>query len=217
MKVRVVSVVAMLALGLCLDLAAQKRTGAPMVQVAGQKVDIQPPVVPKLLQRCENWAVAADLEALLAAQQVPLPQRYWVVKGDMGEVCRDNPIDFVKLRKMVEGEYVLDSGAKVRLEMVATEGAPTVPDAVIAELKREHPAILFWKNRAYLLLGVTYDEYVYPNGQRMFEIREMRLRDPYLSAAAQPVTFVKGRDDAAEIGGIVQVKVEKIEAIPWQR
>src|SRR5690606_20807783 len=106
---------------------------------------------------------------------------FWVLKADVGEVCRNAPIEFQAWKKIMDGEYVLDDGRKVRLELRYSEGAPTAPDQLIASLKLGQLSLLLWNWNTYLVHGVTYDEYIYPNGQRMFEIRELRLRDPFLS------------------------------------
>lgn len=208
---------AILALAVAATAADQKPKGAPLVRLPGQSAEIATFAIPKPAQPCQNWAVAAGLEAMLAVSNVRLPQKYWVLKGDIGEVCREEPANFESLARLVNGEYVLDDARKVRLELRYSEGAPAIPDDVIARLRLGRPSLFFWKKHAFVLLGVTYDEYIYPNGQRMFEIRELRLRDLMLPASADPTTFVKGRDDPAEIGGIVQVIVQPIEPMPWLR
>jgi hypothetical protein len=52
---------------------------------------------------------------------------------------------------------------------------------------------------------VTYDEYVGRNGSRLFEVREMRLANTFAKLPGQ--TFQKGRDDPADIDGILNVGV----------
>jgi hypothetical protein len=53
----------------------------------------------------------------------------------------------------------------------------------------------------------VYDEYIYPNDQRMFQIKEIKLVDPLLTGKERERSFVNGRDDLAEIGGVFEVVV----------
>jgi hypothetical protein len=116
----------------------------------------------------------------------------------------------------VDGTYVMSDGRKVRLETCVTSGAPMPDDAVIP-LRRHRPVLLFWRGRAYVLRAVTYDEYIYPNGQRMFQLREMKLLDPLLRGKAAEIGFVNGRDDPGEISGVVSIEVVPITPTSWQR
>jgi hypothetical protein len=52
---------------------------------------------------------------------------------------------------------------------------------------------------------VTYDEYIGRDGSRLFEIKELRLANTF--AGKPGIAFERGRDDAAEIQGIVTVTV----------
>src|SRR5262249_38753157 len=77
-------------------------------------------------QKCENWAWAAGLETSLRLQGVSnLPQNYWVMKANGGEVCDDRPVDLAKISKMIDGKYTLDDGRKVVLESSTIAGVPT--------------------------------------------------------------------------------------------
>src|SRR5579864_4237879 len=75
-------------------------------------------------QKCENWAWAAGLETILKKQGVDIPQNYWVMKADGGEVCKDEMPKLESLSKLINGEYKLDDGRKVRLEVEAVLGPP---------------------------------------------------------------------------------------------
>ena len=86
-------------------------------------------------QSCENWAVAAGLEMMLEKKGVSLDQNFWVMRLNYGELCADLPsID--ALAKVVDGEFVLDDGRHVRLELEFTPGAPGEVDSIIAGLQQ---------------------------------------------------------------------------------
>jgi hypothetical protein len=65
--------------------------------------------------------------------------------------------------------------------------------------------LLLWRGHPYYLTGVTYDERIGRDGTRFFEMKEIRLANTF--AGKPGITFQKGRDDPAEIQGILSVKV----------
>ncbi|HET7183422.1 MAG TPA: hypothetical protein VFI82_01975 [Terriglobales bacterium] len=196
------------AIAIALPLAAGKKPKtAPLVRLQDQNVELAVFWLPTPAQKCTNWAWAVAVEAMLKSQQVTIKQNAWVQKANYGEVCIDEAPSLESLAKWVNGGYVLDDGRHVRLESHIVSGAPTIPDDLIAPLRLGRPVLLFWKSRALVVRAVTYDEYIYPNGQRMFQIKEMKLVDPLRTGKEREVSFVNGHDDPADIGGVFQVVV----------
>jgi hypothetical protein len=156
-------------------------------------------------QSCENWAVAAGLETMLQRQNVPLDQSFWVMRLNGGELCVDDAPTIDALKLVVDRDFVLDAGRHVRLEIHFTPGPPRSIDSVIAGLKLQQVTLLLWRGHPYYLTGVTYDERIGRDGTRFFEAKEIRLANTY--AKLPGVTFQKGRDDPAEIQGILSVSV----------
>lgn len=155
-------------------------------------------------QSCENWAMAAGLETILEKKGVSLNQSFWVMRLNYGELCADLPsID--ALAKVVNDEFVLDDGRHVRLQLQFTPGAPGHVDSIIAGLQQQEVSLLIWRGHPYYLAGVTYDEYIGKDGSRLFEIKELRLANTF--GGKPGIAFVRGRDDPAEIQGIVTVGV----------
>jgi hypothetical protein len=202
---------------LALPLAAGKKPkGAPLMRLPDQTVELTAFWLPTPVQKCTNWAWAVAVEAMLKTQQVTIKQNAWVMKAsNMGEVCIEVAPTLERLAKVIDGDYVLDDGRHVRLESRYLSGAPTVPDDLIAPLRQGRPVLLFWKSRALVVRSVTYDEYVYPNGQRMFEIKEMKLVDPLLTGKQRELSFVNGRDNAGDIGGTFHVVVIPEKKQTW--
>ncbi len=197
--------------------AGKKPKGAPLARLPGQSAEIAKLAVSNPAQKCQNWAWAVAIETMLQAQKVPLKQNFWVQKVNGSEICVDGLPALEVLAHAISGRYVLEDGRKVRLESSYMSGAPTTPDDLIAPLRQGKPLLLFWKAHAFVLCAVVYDEYIYPNGQRMFQIQEMKLLDPLAPAKQRELSFVNGRDDPAEILGIFQVTAIPEEPMPWQR
>jgi len=168
-----------------------------------QTVDLEKPVIVTAKQRCENWALAAGLETLLRKQNVALDQNFWVMHINYGEICVSRLPAMDDLSRIVNNEFVLDDGRHVRLELHFVPGAPTNIDALLALLKQQQPSLLLWRGHPYYLTGATYDEHIGRDGQRMFEVKELRLAETF--AKVPGVTFAKGRDNLDEIEGILTV------------
>ena len=153
---------------------------------------------------------------MLRAQDVRLDQHYWVQKSDGGEICLESLASLDQIARVITGDYVLEDGRKVRLEARAVLGAPTNLDSIILGLRRGQPALLAWKGHAYVLYGVVYDELVSPTGHRFFDIREIKLIDPfYVEDERRLVSFVKARDNPAEINGTLEVTATPIAGTDW--
>ena len=159
-------------------------------------------------QSCENWAIAAGLETMLQRQNVPLDQSFWVMRLNGGELCLSEMPTIDALTQAVNKEFVLDDGRHVRLEIHFEPGPPVNVDPVIAGLKQQQVTLLLWRGHPYYLTGVTYDERIGRDGTRFFEVKEIRLANTF--AKLPGVTFEKGRDDPAEIQGILSVSATQL-------
>ena len=171
----------------------------------GQITDLQNLKLVTARDNCENWAVAAGLEAMLQKEGVALNQNFWVMRISGNEVCVSDLPSIEAVSKAVNGEFVLGDGRHVRLELRYTPNAPANIDALIAGLKQQQLSLLLLRGHAYYLTGATYDEHIGRDGSRRHVIRELRLADTF---AKQPgIVFQSGRDNAEDIGGILSVSV----------
>ena len=186
-----------------------------MLVNVGQTAELPSPPALSVAQKCENWAWAAGVEAILRSQGVALDQHYWVQKSDGGEICLETLAPLEQVARVISGEYVLDDGSKARLEARYTPGAPANLDSVILGLRNGHPALLVWRGHAYVIYGVVYDEYVSPTGHRLFDIREIKLVDPFFADDGRLVSFLKDRDDPAEIGGTLEISATPSPPTDW--
>lgn len=198
----------LLALAVCLPADDKKKNGTIYVKPA-QTADLSLPKLVTARDRCENWAVAAGLEAMLRSQDVALNQSFWVLRLNHGEICRTEIPSMEALAEAVNSEFVLDDGRHVQLELAFLPGPPTNLDATIAGIRLQRISLLFLRGHAYYLTGVTYDEHIAANGGRMFVTRELRLADTFAGNAK--TTFVNGQDSAEEIQGTLSVTVTVLE------
>ena len=193
----------------------KKLKGLPLAVKPAQEEHIADLVVTAAGQKCDNWSWAAGVETLLKRRDVDLEQQFWLLRAYAGTVCISPLGDVEKLASAINGEYVLDDGRKVRLVARFLPGPPSQTDWMIMSLRRGHPFLLLWRGHAYLVQGLLFDEYIAPTGARLFEIRELRLLDPFAQGDQQRVTFVKGRDDASEIDGTLDVDATFIKPPNW--
>jgi len=196
------------------DISHAKKYGSNMLQQLPQgsvTVEGLTPATPR--QNCENWLWAAEVETILKAQKIDLPQTYWITQANLGEVCVDAPVDLEAIASLIERDYQLEDGSKFHLTALRTVGAPSDMGHIISSLRQGRPFVLLWKGHPLLVTGLVYDEYGYPNGQRMYEIREIDMLDLLYPEGDERRTrsFVKGTDDVNEIGGMLEVVVSPVD------
>ena len=167
--------------------------------------------------KCSNWGWAAATETLLALDAVKVDQHVLVQKAFGGELCADDNFKLQTLGDTVAGDYVLTPKKKMRVVPHVYGAGTNIPaEDLIAAIKRGRPMIFFWKMHAYVAVGAAYDEYVGPNGSRLWEVRELTLLDPTAEDEEhRHVTFQKGRDDINEINGAIDLTLFPMEEIDW--
>ena len=205
-------------IGRALHIIPSPPPGQPSVQeTPGIVIEIPDASVHQAQQLCQNWTWAASVESLLAPTGVALTQDDMVTRAEGGSVCKDHSPTFEQMTRVLDGSYYLDDGHKVKLETRNVTGVPTVIDDILMSMKKQHPLILFWKGHAYLLKGVVYSEFlISSNGAKVFEINELKLLDPTATKAEErQVSFVRDRDDANEIDGVMDVRVTSDDGQSW--
>lgn len=165
-------------------------------------------------QACNNWSWAAAVETLLRREGIPANQNVFIQKAFGGELCVD-ALDLSKLAAVVNGDYTVPAHRKLNVQLRVLLGAPTAPHDIVAAVRAGRPLIFLWRQHAYLINGVAFDEYVSANGSRFFEIRELGLLDPAAEGEDQQAAFIKGRDDMAEIDGTMELVVTPIREVDW--
>jgi hypothetical protein len=197
--------------------AEKKKTALNLTQIPDQKATIRNLALVVAQQKCENWAWAAGVEIALLKQGVQLRQNFRTDKVNGGAVCLDSAGSMESLAKQVEGDYVLGDGRKFRLAVHYTDSAPNSSDTIIVPIVSSQPYILYWRGHAYVAESAVWNEYVYPNGQKYMEIKELTLIDPYESGEKRRVKYDVQTNEASELGGIFQVVATQLgTANPWK-
>jgi len=150
-------------------------------------------------------AWAAGVEISLLKQGVPLRQNFWTDKVNGGALCLDSAGSMESLAKQVEGDYVLPDGRKFRLAVRYTESVPNSSDKIIVPVAMSQPYLLYWRGHAYVVESAVWNEYIYPNGQKYMEIKELTLIDPYESGEKRRVKYDVQTNGTTELGGTFQV------------
>ncbi|HXB20118.1 MAG TPA: hypothetical protein VNV88_01995 [Candidatus Solibacter sp.] len=201
--IRLQAGILVLLLALCAN-AGDKKKQAYYAK-PGQTADLETEKLLTAKQDCENWGLAAGLESILKKQHVSLDQTFWITRLSGGELCLPQLPSAEALTRAVNGEFVLEDGRHVRLELRYVSGAPSNIDDVVAGIQHKQLSLLLLRGHAYYLTGVTYDEYIGRDGSRLFELREMRLADTFPKLPG--LVFQKGRDDPADIAGVLSIAV----------
>src|SRR4051812_4378652 len=161
-------------------------------------------------QKCDNWALAAGLETTLRRQKVELDQRYWILKFNGGLPCLPSAGSFENLKKQIDGEYTLPGPRKVRLEVRYRESLPETTDALLLPLAYGRPYMLWWKDRPFIVKGATWDELIYQTGQKIVEIKTLKLLDPYESGDKHEIVFNRLQDDTRDLSAFFDVVVTEL-------
>ncbi len=187
--------------------AGGKQDASPSWVLHKQKVQAEKPDLKPAERPCANWAWAAVISDMAAGHGVHVDQQYLVDRLYGGSRCTDVAGDFEDLAKQISHDYVLPDGQKFVLDAKFIPGAPTQPDSLIASIRQNRPMMLVWENRSYLLMGLTYDEYIAQSGNKIFVITEMQLFDPLGKEGKSLVSFSRGEDRASDINGVLELAV----------
>ncbi len=173
----------------------------------GQLAAIEKPALVDVAQPCANYAWGAALETMLRSHDVSLPHQDLIFRLYGGKLCISPVPSFDDLAAKVSHSYVLADGKHIRLEAQYLAGPPTAADPLILSIRQRHPVLIVWKGRPMLLVGLLYDEYIGPNGTRIFVVQELKLLDPAAPAEKQQLSFLRERDDPNQLEGWMQIDV----------
>ena len=195
----------------CSSLAfAGKKHGLSLTKLPTATAEIKSLSIPTAKQKCPNWAWAVTVEMMLARQGVDIKQTDWIMKANGGELCIESTPVLEDVKRVVTGNYVQPDGSKIHISGIVTKGATDV-GYLVGSLREERPLLILYGGRVLVLQSMIYDEYIYPNNQRMFDVVKMTLVDPLGGA---PVVYEKTNDDPMLVEGIFEVRVGPIE--PFQ-
>lgn len=165
-------------------------------------------------QPCDNWAMAAAIEMMLAKQQVALDQRHWVMKNNGGLTCVPG-VSYEAWQRAIEGEYVLDGPKRVRLSVRFTNALPPTTDAFLLPMAYGRAYVILWRGKPYIVTGATWDEFIYRTGQKLSIIKVLALIDPTQKGEQRAVEFSREKEKTSDLGGIFEVVAEDLTTHPW--
>jgi len=164
-------------------------------------------------QPCGNWALAAGMEASLRRQKVELDQRFWIMRLNGGLLCMPSAGSFETIKNRIDGEYVLADGRHVRIEVRYRESLPESTDALMLPLAHGRPYLLWWKDQPYLVKGATWDELIYQTGQKLIEIKTLKMVNTLEKGAKRDVVFDREKDDTNDLSAMFDIVVSDMADI----
>ena len=194
------------ALGLFGIFSAKKQV-PPNWVLHQQKVELSKVDFEAAEKPCGNWAWVAGVTNMAALSGARLNQGYLVDRLYGGSVCLPSAGDSAALARQISHEYVLADGQKFTLLAEFKPGVPSQADPLIYALRQGRALMLLWGNKAYLLTGMTYDEYIAPTGNKMFIVNELRLFDPLAYQHRPEAIFSRDQDNPNEINGVLELSV----------
>lgn len=158
-------------------------------------------------KQCENWSWVAGVVDMAETRGARIDQQYLVDRLYGGLLCLPSPGNLEELAQGISHDYVLPDGQKFRLEAQFTPGAPTQADPLILSIRQDRPIMLVWRNRFYLLTAMDYDEYIAPNGSKMFIVNVLKLFDPAGTEDKSYATFSRDTDNPTDLNGVLELSV----------
>jgi len=187
--------------------AGGKQSSSPSWVLHKQNVHLDKLALEPAERPCVNWGWAAVVSDMAAARGVHIGQQYLVDRLYGGSRCLDLAGDFEDLSKQISRDYVMADGQKFALQARFIPGAPAQTDPLIVSICQSRPMMLLWRNRPYLLTGLTYDEYVADSGNKMFVVTELQLFDPLGEEGKRAVVFSRDQHSPDEINGVLDLTV----------
>lgn len=158
-------------------------------------------------QPCENWSWVAGITDMAAANGAHISQQYLVDRLYGGSVCLQSAGDLEAMAQKISHDYVLVDGQRFRLDAQFSPGLPAQADSLIVAIRQSRPMMLLWRNRPYLLIGMNYDEYIAPTGNKMFIVTELKLFDPMAEEGKREQLFSRDRDDPNDLNGFLYLSI----------
>jgi hypothetical protein len=205
-----------LSLTLPLSAAAKKKNQFSMQKIPDQWVELAHVADVVAEQPCGNWAWAAAMESILRRQKVELDQRFWILKLNGGLPCLPSAGTLENLKRQIDGEYVLADHRHVRIEINYRESLPETTDALLLPMAHGRPYMIWWKGQTFLVKGATWDELIYQTGQKLVEIKTLKLINPLEQGEKRKVIFDRMTDDTNDLSATFDAVVTELDFNPWE-
>jgi hypothetical protein len=162
-------------------------------------------------RKCENYAWAAIVEAMMRAQEVKISQDDWASRTSSGMKCFSTLNDYPERALAITDDYVLDSGRKVHISADYTTGPLAQPATMVNSVRIGRPLMVILSGRPYMLYAVIYDELIHTTGAigRQYVLHELKLLDAALPAdnPKRIVSFAATPETLDQISGVMTITV----------
>jgi hypothetical protein len=162
-------------------------------------------------RKCENYAWAAIVDAMMRAQDVRIPQDDWATNTSAGMKCFPSLTDYPERALAISKDYTLDGGRKVHIDATYTVGSLADPSTFVNSLRGKRPLMVVLKGRPYMLFAIIYDDLFHTTGAvgHQYQLREMKLLDAALPPGKPEriVSFATTPETLDQITGVMMVNV----------
>jgi len=119
-----------------------------------------------------------------------------------------NPLSLKDIATRVQGRHLLSDGRPIHITAeVLPASAGDIGYRMILALTDQHPPLLVWKSRLYVLAGADFDDTMYSDGSRMDVIHKLLLLDTRFSDSRRDAVFNRETDDWSKVEGALLLRV----------
>jgi hypothetical protein len=88
-----------------------------------------------------------------------------------------------ELGERLRGKHYLDDGLPILIADQYWSGASVKAEDIISSLMTQHPLLMDWNGRLYVLYGAVFDEYIYFSGPTARNPHPLAGRYPFLGSS----------------------------------
>jgi hypothetical protein len=162
-------------------------------------------------RKCENYAWAAIVDAMMRAQDVKIPQDDWATNTSAGMKCFPSLTDYPERALAISTDYTLDGGRKVHIDATYVAGSLADPATFVNSLRLKRPLMVVLNGRPYMLFAIIYDDLIHSTGAtgHQYQLREFKLLDAALPPGKPEriVSFATTPETLDQITGVMMVNV----------
>ncbi len=117
------------------------------------------------------------------------------------------PVSLKELCAKLQGRHLLSDGRAILVNAEYVSQSSTNAGLIVGSLKGQHPMLIEWESRVYLLYGAIFNETRDTgSGDRAYAIRKLLLLDPRFSDQRRVTEFDRETDDWSKVRGFLIVK-----------
>ena len=118
-------------------------------------------------------------------------------------------VSLKELGEKLRGKHYLASGLPIVLADQYWPGTSVSAEDIISSLMAQHPLVMDWNGRLYVLYGAVFDEYIGYNAPNMHVIHTLLLVDTRFSDRRRSVSFDRQTDDWGKVTGLLALAITR--------